>query len=231
MAIYEFAYIGIYISLGMRKTRNTRSAKKHSRLRRNITNRRRTRKGGVTSKLVFISGNQGKISELSSILSPIHVVSRDIDLPEIQTTEVEEVVKEKVMTAWNEVKSPLFVEDTGLYITSSPMNGFPGALIKFYYKKLGLKGISKMNGGNSAYAESVIGYHDGNNVRMFKGTVKGTIASVPQEGPHGFGWDAIFIPEENNPQRLSFAQMSAEEKNAVSMRKRAAESFRAYLEK
>jgi len=214
----------------MRRVRNVRSQKRHSRSRKNVT-KKRLRKGGVASKLVFISGNQGKISELSSILSPIHVISKDIDLPEIQTTDVEEVVKEKVMTAWNEEKSPLFVEDTGLYITSPPMNGFPGALIKFYYKKLGLKGISQMNGGNSAYAESVIGYHDGKSVRMFKGTVKGTIASVPQEGPHGFGWDAIFIPDENNPQRLSFAQMPAEMKNDVSMRRRAAEAFRAYLEK
>jgi len=215
----------------MRRTKQERTSKKRLRSRHNITNKRRSRKGGVTSRLVFISGNQGKISELSSILSPINVISKDIDLPEIQTTEVEEVVKDKVMTAWKEVKSPLFVEDTGLYITSSPMNGFPGALIKFYYKKLGVKGISKINGGNSAYAESVIGYHDGNSVHMFKGTVKGTIAAVPQEGPHGFGWDAIFIPDENNPQRLSFAQMPAEMKNAVSMRRKAAEAFRAYLEK
>jgi len=199
-----------------------------------VTKRLKTyykRGGAQISKLVFISGNQGKISELSSILAPIAVVNDDIDLPEIQTTDVEEVVKEKVMTAWNIVKAPLFVEDTGLYITSDPMNGFPGALIKFYYKKLGLKGISQKNGGNSAYAESVIGYHDGKTVHMFKGTVKGTIASVPQEGPHGFGWDSIFIPDENNPERLSFAQMPTEKKNDVSMRRKAAELFRAYLEK
>jgi XTP/dITP diphosphohydrolase len=215
----------------MRRTqRNHRSGKRRLSKRLRDT-KRRARRGGVASRLVFISGNQGKISELSSILAPITVVNKDIDLPEIQTTEVEEVVKEKVMTAWNQVKSPLFVEDTGLYITSPPMNGFPGALIKFYYNKLGLKGISKMNGGNSAYAESVIGYHDGKTVRMFKGTVKGTIATVPQEGPHGFGWDAIFIPDDNNPDRLSFAQMTPEMKNSVSMRLKAAEAFRAFLEK
>jgi len=207
-----------------------RSHRRLLRKRRN-SSRKRFSKGGVVSKLVFISGNQGKISELSSILSPIPIESKDIDLPEIQTTEVEEVVKDKVMKAWNEVKSPLFVEDTGLYITSPPMNGFPGALIKFYYKKLGLKGITQLNGGNSAYAESVIGYHDGRSVHMFKGSVKGTIASLPQEGPHGFGWDAIFIPDENNPQRLSFAQIPAELKNSISMRRKAAEAFRAYLEK
>lgn len=216
----------------MTRNKSTKSRKIQRRIKHSRRVTRRYRRGGTTtSKLVFISGNQGKISELSSILAPITVVNRDIDLPEIQTTDVEEVVKEKVMTAWNEVKAPLFVEDTGLYITSEPMNGFPGALIKFYYKKLGLKGISQKNGGNSAYAESVIGYHDGEMVHMFKGTVKGTIASVPKEGPYGFGWDAIFIPDDNNPERLSFAQMPAEMKNEVSMRRKAAEAFRAYLEK
>jgi len=200
---------------------------------RKITRRKHRRNGGNNSntikELTFISGNQGKISELSAILAPIKVLSTDIDLPEIQTTDVEEVVKEKVMTAWNEVRKPLFVEDTGLYITSPPMNGFPGALIKFYFKKLGVDGISEKNGGNDAYAESVIGYHDGEKVHMFKGIVKGKIADQPKEGNYGFGWDSIFIPTEDNPEELSFAQMPAEKKNMVSMRKRAAEAFKSYL--
>lgn len=181
------------------------------------------------SSLTFISGNQGKICELSSILAPIAIKNIDIDLPEVQTTDVEEVVKEKVMTAWNKIRTPLFVEDTGLYITSEPMNGFPGALIKFYYNKLGVKGITDKNGGDDAYVESVIGYHDGIMVHIFKGVVKGKIAKIPQEGSYGFGWDPVFIPTYNNPEELSFAEMTPELKNTISMRKMAAEVFNKYL--
>ncbi len=182
--------------------------------------------------VVFISGNKGKISELSSILSPTKVISRDIDLPEVQTIYVEEVVKEKILAAWNEVKEPLFVEDTGLYITSPPMNGFPGALIKFYYKYLDVSGICEKNGGDKAYAESIIGYHDGKKVHMFKGVIHGTIANKPQNGDYGFGWDSIFIPDDdiNNPNKLSFAQLTLEIKNTMSMRKRAAVEFKKHLE-
>jgi XTP/dITP diphosphohydrolase len=180
--------------------------------------------------VVFISGNKGKISELSSILAPTKVISKDIDLPEVQTIYVEEVVKEKVLTAWNEVKEPLFVEDTGLYITSPPMNGFPGALIKFYYKYLDVSGICEKNGGDKVYAESIIGYHDGTKVHMFKGVIHGSIANKPQNGDYGFGWDSIFIPDENNPNKLSFAQLPPEIKNTMSMRKRAAVEFKKHLE-
>lgn len=193
---------------------------------------RRSQKGGQVTDLVFISGNAGKISELTEILKPINVTNIDIDLPEIQTTEVEEVVREKVLSAWNETHKPLFVEDTGLYITSEPMNGFPGALIKFYFKKLGLDGICEKNGGNDAYAESVIGYHDGTSVQMFKGTVNGKIAERPQPGPYGFGWDAVFIPTEHEPSNtLSFAELTPEIKNNISMRNRAGQEFKRFLEK
>ena len=181
--------------------------------------------------VVFISGNKGKISEFASILSPTKIISRDIDLPEVQTIYVEEVVKEKILAAWNEVKEPLFVEDTGLYITSPPMNGFPGALIKFYYKYLDVSGICEKNGGDKAYAESIIGYHDGKKVHMFKGVIHGTIANKPQNGDYGFGWDSIFIPDDDiNPNKLSFAQLPPEIKNTMSMRKRAAVEFKKHLE-
>jgi XTP/dITP diphosphohydrolase len=184
---------------------------------------RRQRGGG---EFLFVSGNEGKIRELTALLSPHRVISHDIDLPEIQTTDVAEVVRDKVLTAWKALGKPLFVEDTGLYITSPPMNGFPGALIKFYYKKLGSAGICQKNGGERAFAESVIGYHDGTTVHIFKGVVEGVIATTPQPGPHGFGWDDIFVPTENNPTGKSFAQLPTELKNAISMRKRAAEAFR-----
>lgn len=213
-----------------RDTKTKGKRKTHRRTNKRRVYKNRQRMGGMkVDELLFISGNKGKIDELSAILSPIRVVTTDIDLPEIQTTDVEEVVKDKVMTASNEANGPLFVEDTGLYITSKPMNGFPGALIKFYFKKLGNNGICEKNGGDEAYVESVIGYNDGSSIKMFKGVVNGTIAKRPQEGPYGFGWDAIFIPKENNPKQLSFAQMPPSMKNTLSMRKQAAEKFKAYL--
>ena len=182
------------------------------------------------SPILFISGNKGKIAEFTNILSPIKILTDDIDLPEIQSTSVEKVVYEKVKYAWEKFKKPLFIEDTGLFIVDAPMNGFPGALIKYYFKHLSCNGICLKNGGNNAYAETIIGYHDGNKIHIFKGVIYGSIAITPKYGDYGFGWDPVFIPNRNNPDRLSFAQMKPEIKNNISMRKIAGEEFKKYLE-
>ena len=104
------------------------------------------------------------------------------------------------------------------------MNNFPGALIKFYSEHLGNKGITKFNGGSKAYAETVIGYHDGKKIHFFKGKINGTIPKKPKG--KGFGWDPIFIPKGFNK---SFAEISQEEKNKISMRAKAFKKFKKYF--
>jgi XTP/dITP diphosphohydrolase len=183
----------------------------------------------MNKSILFISGNIGKINEFSKILNPFNVISSEnIDLPEIQTTSVEEVVEEKLNVGKSFTTSPFFIEDTGLFITSSPMNGFPGALIKFYYQHLKSSGICLMNGGNKAYIETIIGYWDGQDKHIFKGCIEGTIASAPI-GNKGFGWDDVFIPSNDNPEKLTLAQMEPEQKEKVSMRAIAGLKFKEYL--
>lgn len=191
------------------------------------------RRSPTGKHLIFVSGNKGKISELSAILRPHQLTAKDVDLPEVQTTSVEEVIREKVNEARKHIKGRFFVEDTGLYITTPPMNGFPGALIKFYYKHLKLEGICEKNGGDLAYAESIIGYWDGTRTHIFRGVIRGSIARVPQPGAYGFGWDSIFIPDasEQNPEGLSFAQIKPDIKNQISMRSRAGMALKAYLDR
>lgn len=79
--------------------------------------------------MLFITGNKNKLKEASAILG-VPLESYDIDLVEIQSMSVEEVVQAKVLEAKKHVSlgTPFFVEDTGLYIDDA--NGFPGALIK-----------------------------------------------------------------------------------------------------
>jgi len=179
-------------------------------------------------KMIFVSGNKNKFSELSDIFSKHNIVLEkvDFDLPEIQSISVKDVVNEKIRYAYEKINQPVIVEDTGLYITSKPMNGFPGALIKFYYDCLGVNGICEKNGGNNAYCETVIGYHDGEQILTFSGIVEGNISREPLYGNFGFGWDPIFIPKNYN---LSFAQI--EDKNKISMRKIASNKFINYLNK
>ena len=61
--------------------------------------------------------------------------------------------------------------------------------------------------------------------KIFEGRVDGTIA-VQRSGANGFGYDPIFVPDETG---ISFADMTAEAKNAISHRGRATEKLFQYL--
>lgn len=178
-------------------------------------------------KVTFLTGNQNKLKEAQAILGDsVELTNKSVDLDEIQSTSVEEVIKHKVAEAYKILKKPCIAEDTGVYIKN--MNGFPGALIKFYLEKLDNKGIAKFNGGSDAYAETIIGYHDGKKIHIFKGRVDGKIAKSPKG--KGFGWDPIFVPKIANKRNTkSFAQMTQNDKNRISMRGKAFRSFRNYM--
>jgi len=176
-------------------------------------------------KIIFLTGNKNKLAEAQKILGEdIKVVNKKIDLEEIQSTEVEEVIKEKIKAAYKILKKPVIAEDTGVYIKN--MNGFPGALIKFYLDKIGNKGIVKFNGGSQAYAETIIGYHDGKKIHIFRGKVNGKISKKVRG--KGFGWDPVFVPKNS---KKAFSEMIETEKNKISMRGKAFRKLKKFLMK
>ena len=171
-------------------------------------------------KVILLSGNAGKVREFRNICDK-HIIfdNKEIDLPEIQSTSVKEVIKQKLDDAIKVLNGPCLVDDSGLHIYGD-MNGFPGALIKFYYKCLRNEGICKKHGGLDATAVTGIGYYDGTNKHYFLGKRKGKIALQPQCGESGWGWDPIFIPEiEGEDNQLSYAEIGDEKKNEISQRR------------
>ena len=66
-----------------------------------------------------------------------------------------------------------------------------------------------------------------NGAEYFEGRVYGDL-STERSGNKGFGYDPIFIPKNHE---ISFADMPAEQKNAMSHRKNALDKFLAFLEK
>lgn len=166
--------------------------------------------------ITFITGNEGKLREARAILSHFDIISKDIDLPEIQEIDAQAVIEAKLQEAFALHKGTYIVEDTSLYITA--MNGLPGPLIKWFLRSLGNDGLAELAqkyDDHSASASSMIGYiTEEGNTHFFEGRVEGAI--VQPQGESDFGWDPIFMPEGNDK---TFAQMSAEEKNAISHRK------------
>jgi inosine triphosphate pyrophosphatase len=178
----------------------------------------------VNMTLYFITGNQGKLKEVQAILP--NVESIDLDLPEVQSLNPEEVISEKLKEATKKHDGEFFVEDTSIYIDC--LNGFPGPLIKWFSESLGNEGIydlvSKYENTNCT-AKTVIGYFNGKEIKFFSGELKGKI--VAPSGT-GFGWDPIFMPEGYDK---TLGEFSLEEKNQISMRNVALMKLKEFLDK
>jgi XTP/dITP diphosphohydrolase len=139
---------------------------------------------------------------------------------------VEEVAIHKAKQAYELLKEPVIVEDTGLYFEE--LNGLPGALVKFFVKKLTLEQICLLVKENrKATAITCIAYFNGKELKTFKGETRGEIAKEPR-GTNGFGWDPIFIPEGYNQ---TFAEITPEEKEYKFMRKEAIKQLKSNIDK
>ena len=182
-------------------------------------------------RILFITGNENKLEEARAILGPdIEIEAQDIDLPEIQSLDPEEVIKAKLIEARRHISGPFFVEDTSLFFDA--WNGLPGPLIKWFLKSVGNQGLWDMLqqgvSTHGAEARSVIGYVDQQDqMHFFTGRLGGQIVSP--SGSTQFGWDPIFLPFTMPVGTKTFADMTPEEKNAISMRRKALEGLRTHL--
>ncbi|XOB42591.1 MAG: RdgB/HAM1 family non-canonical purine NTP pyrophosphatase [Candidatus Nealsonbacteria bacterium] len=176
-------------------------------------------------QLYFITSSENKIKEVEDILG-FEVDKILLDINEIQTLKIEEVVKDKAKRAFEQVKKPVMVEDTGFYIEA--WQGFPGALIKWILKTLGNEGLclAFQEKNRTVTAKTSICLYNGKEAKIFTGEIKGQIPEKPR-GEGGFGWDPIFQPEGYNK---TFAEMSQEEKDSMSMRKIALNKMKQFLE-
>ncbi len=170
--------------------------------------------------MLLITGNKKKVREFEEILG-FKIKSQSLELEEIQEVNVEQVSEYKARKAYEILKEAIIVEDGGLFFDE--LNGLPGALIKWFEKKLSYQEICDLiKEDRGAIAKICISYFDGKNLEQFVGEVKGTITKSPK-GENGFGWDSIFIPEGASK---TFAEMETAEKHNVSMRRIALEKFK-----
>jgi len=181
----------------------------------------------------FATSNKHKFDEVRKILGTEDLKMIDIDLPESQSLDVAEVVAEKARAAYELTGKSVLVEDTGLECKAwnGKKGSLPGALIKWFMKTVGNEGIVRMMSpfrDRRAEATTAFGYADSTgSVHVFVGSISGQIPETVQDGPHGFGWDAIFIPDGYNE---SFAQLPPDQKNDISMRKLALDAMKTWIE-
>jgi non-canonical purine NTP pyrophosphatase (RdgB/HAM1 family) len=175
------------------------------------------------NKLKFVTGNPNKVREAGEILG-LDLDSVQVDgLFEVQTPDLDEVVRHKAQQAYSILQCPVMVEDSGLVFHA--WDGLPGALVKWFEETVGCPGMLKMLSGfedRAATAICCFAIYDGKTMQIARGEVKGSLADKIR-GENGFGWDVIFIPE---GYEQTYAEMSAQEKNAISHRKRALDELK-----
>jgi len=144
--------------------------------------------------VTFITGNQGKADFLSNFLE-FPVKHQKLELDELQSLDLREIVEHKARQAYSQLQTPVLVEDVGL--TLDGLGRLPGPFIKWFIEELGLDGIcdfvSKLNNDKAA-TNVCFAYFDGRKIHYFDGSVAGRIAKAPK-GEGGFGYDRIFIPD------------------------------------
>lgn len=198
--------------------------------------------------IVFATNNAHKLSEVRQILANAYEVRSlkeigcDVELPETHDT-IRENALEKAMYVKEHFGYDCFADDTGLEVTS--LKGMPGvysaryatiseagweALTADHDSEQNMKKLLYLLQGceeRSAQFKTVIAFVHGKEkkVDFFEGIVKGHITEE-RHGTDGFGYDPIFMPEGYN---VTFAEMSAEEKNSISHRGRAVAKFAAAI--
>ena len=176
--------------------------------------------------LKFITGNKNKFEEVQKMLG-LPLERLEIDLPEIQSLDAEEIIRHKLLSAEEHAKGKYIVEDTSIYLECLG-NKLPGPLIKWFEKAIEPKGISELAqkmGNQKATARTIVGFADEDGgMHFFEGVQRGLM--VAPRGDKDFGWGPIFQPEGSSK---TYGEMERDEKYSISMRAIAVHKLHDYL--
>lgn len=198
--------------------------------------------------LRYVTTNEGKLAEASEYLD--EVTQLDFDYTEIQADDLAAVAAYGAREAYRHADGPVLVDDAGLFVEG--FDGFPGPYSAFVENTLGVETVWRLADAelddHRAAFRCVLAYCDGEPfdaspdpvdradrvaaaaeataddtgtelpVRLFTGVVRGEL--VAPRGDGGFGYDPIFAYD-----GTTMAEMDAAEKNAISHRGRALETF------
>lgn len=187
--------------------------------------------------MIFATNNQHKVEEIQAVagnqfgIITLKDAGIEKDIPEPYDT-LEENASAKSRTIHQMTGMNCFSEDTGLFVDI--LNGEPGVKSARYAgeeksfdrnieKLLHHLGTSDMR---TARFKTVISLILDGKEHWFEGVCEGRIG-YERKGNHGFGYDAVFIPLGSTK---TFAEMSLQEKNVFSHRKKATDKLVLFLQ-
>jgi XTP/dITP diphosphohydrolase len=193
---------------------------------------------------VLATKNPNKLEELRSVLADVGVELRSaFDFAEL--TDVDEDADtlegnalKKARYSYGMTNLPSISDDTGLEVES--LNGAPGVFSARYagekatYQDNVIKLLDELHqaegkgvSNRKAQFRTVIALVTSEGEWFFEGVCAGVITRE-QRGAKGFGYDPVFVPDGFE---ITFAEMSAEEKNRVSHRGKAVAKLKDFLKR
>lgn len=183
----------------------------------------------MSKEIVIASGNKGKIKEAQEILKeykiiPMSEIGIDIDVDEDQDTFEGNAIKKAETIAKQLDGKMCIADDSGIEIEY--LDGFPGVYTKRWHQGTDrernlaiiekLKEVPKEN--RKIKFITAMAISDGENTITAIGEIEGYVAENPR-GDNGFGFDEIFELENGK----TLAEISQNEKNEISARRKALE--------
>lgn len=188
-------------------------------------------------RVIFATNNPNKLREVRQMLTDIELVSLSDcgiteDIPETSET-IEGNSIQKARYIYDRLSVDCFADDTGLEVDA--LGGEPGVRSARYAgeSKCSEDNITLLldrlgdNADRRARFRTVITLIWDGREHLFEGVVEGVITHK-RHGEGGFGYDSVFMPDGYD---ITFAQMDAASKNAISHRGRAIAGLVDFLRK
>lgn len=137
----------------------------------------------------YCTTNINKFNEAKFIFGDA-IEHKNIDLTEIQSMDLSFVALNKAADAYDKIKSPLIVEDIGLFVKL--LNNFPGPLVKWVGETMGYDKFAELFNGQLAIWKVCVVYTDGLTKIFRESETEGIIVS-PSRGK-SWGFEHIFMP-------------------------------------
>jgi XTP/dITP diphosphohydrolase len=184
-------------------------------------------------RLVLATRNEHKLRELSSLMAPYELdpLPEDVRLPAETGTTFADNALRKARAAAGATGRPTVADDSG--IEASALGGAPGVWSARYagdgasdeanLAKL-LHELPEDGDRRVAYVCALAYVEPGGCEEVVHGRCEGVLAREPR-GSGGFGYDPAFVPDDY-PDDRTMAELTPEEKDAISHRGRAARELR-----
>lgn len=194
-------------------------------------------------KIVFATGNAGKVREVKAILQDLNMevysmkeLGIQSDAAENGTTFAENAIIKAKDVAGKVPDAIVMADDSGLVVDA--LNGEPGIYSARYmgedtsYRIKNANIMKRMEGvplekRTARFVSAIAAVMPDGTVLTTEGTIEGYIG-YEERGEGGFGYDPIFMVPELG---CSTAELSAEDKNAISHRGRALAKMKTEIQK